>query len=127
MKKVLIALLCLSCIAVTGHAQEAAGSIKTTQPDPDAGKFKFDEETYDFGIIEEGPIAQCDFTFKNVGKKPIVISDAKGTCGCTIPMFSKKPVAPKEKGVIHVSYTTFGRVAASVRMFLLPPMRNKTR
>jgi hypothetical protein len=117
MKKVFPALVCLSLtlFGVSAHGQSSlkadTSNVSThAAPDPNAGKFEFDEETYDFGEIEEGPIAQGKFTFKNVGKNPIIISDARGTCGCTIPMFSKKPVGPKEKGTIHVSYTTLGRV-----------------
>jgi hypothetical protein len=117
MKKVLVAMVCLCLASFVVRAQGQPALMADTsyqsthaKPDPDAGIFKFDEETHDFGEIEEGPIAQCAFTFKNVGKNPIIISDARGTCGCTIPMFSKKPVGPKEKGTIHVSYTTLGRV-----------------
>ena len=78
-------------------------------PDPDAGSFKFKEETHDYGEVPEGPLAETDFEFKNVGKKPINITEAHGSCGCTVPSWPHEPIAPGKKGVIHVAYTTQGR------------------
>jgi len=133
MKKVLITLLCLSISTVALKAQDkktattATGSAAssgtvpvpvgappqaapTTPPvDPKAGKFKFDEETHDFGNVPEGPLAEYDFEFKNVGKKPITISDAHGSCGCTVPTWPHEPILPKHSAKIHVAYTTNGR------------------
>ena len=79
-------------------------------PDPNAGKFKFEEETHDFGTVPEGPLAECDFEFKNVGKEPIVIKEAHGSCGCTVPTWPHDPILPKHKAKIHVTYNTQGRV-----------------
>jgi len=78
--------------------------------DPDAGIFKFKEETHDYGTVPEGPLAEYDFEFRNTGKKPIIITEARGSCGCTVPIWPKDPILPKHKGVIHVAYNTAGRV-----------------
>ena len=134
MKKVFITLLCLSISAAALKAQDkktvapppnaaaaaasptpasqapGAQTAPTTPPvDPKAGKFKFDEETHDFGTVPEGPLAEYDFVFKNVGKKPITISDAHGSCGCTVPTWPHEPILPKKSDKIHVAYTTNGR------------------
>ena len=125
MKKVFITLLCLSISAAAANAQDkkagtpmtpAAVTAQTVAPtpavpevDPNAGKFKFEEETHDFGEIPEGPLGEFDFEFKNVGKKPIVITDAHGSCGCTVPTWPHDPVLPKKSDKIHVAYTTNGR------------------
>ncbi len=122
MKKVFFTLLCLSIGAVaTVKAQDnkpvppppppvpAAQPAVAPAPDPDAGEFKFKEETHDYGEVPEGPLAETDFEFKNVGKKPIIISEAHGSCGCTVPNWPKDPILPGKKGVIHVSYNTQGR------------------
>jgi hypothetical protein len=74
--------------------------------DSNAGKFAFTEETHTYGTVPEGPVAECDFEFVNVGKKPITIIEAHGSCGCTVPQYSKDPVLPGKKGSIHVIYTT---------------------
>lgn len=76
---------------------------------PNAGKFKFAEETHDFGEVPEGPLAETDFEFKNVGKEPITIQEAHGSCGCTVPKWPQEPIMPGKKGIIHVAYTTQGR------------------
>lgn len=123
MKKVFITLLCLSISAVAANAQDkektkttTVTTTTTTAPaapavDPDAGNFKFKEKdnTHDFGEVPEGPLAEYDFEFKNDGNKPIVITDAHGSCGCTVPTWPHDPILPHKKGVIHVAYTTNGR------------------
>ncbi len=86
-----------------------AAPAAAPQVDPDAGEFKFKEETHDYGEVPEGPLAETDFEFKNVGKKPIVITEAHGSCGCTVPKWPSEPIMPGKKGVIHVAYTTQGR------------------
>ena len=124
MKKVFITLLCLSISAAAANAQDkkAAAPAPTPTPapqsapqapapDPEAGIFKFSDEdnTHNFGEVPEGPLAEYDFEFKNTGKKPIVINDAHGSCGCTVPTWPHEPILPRHKGVIHVAYTTNGR------------------
>lgn len=110
MKKVVFSLLCVTLTTAALHAQDtkAVPPPPPQQPtvDPDAGKFKFKEETHDYGEVPEGPKAECDFEFKNVGKKPIVISEAHGSCGCTVPEWPKEPILPGKKGKIHVIYNT---------------------
>jgi len=100
MKKMIITLLCLSIGTAAVHAQSAS-----TTP----GKFSFKEETHDYGEVPEGPAAEYDFVFKNKGDRPIIITEAHGSCGCTIPEWPKEPVAPGKKGIIHVKYNTQGR------------------
>jgi hypothetical protein len=94
-------------------ANQTAVPMNTPQAavaaDPNAGKFKFKEETHDYGEVPEGPMAEYDFQFKNVGKKPIVITEAHGSCGCTVPKWPTDPILPKHTGVIHVSYNSAGR------------------
>lgn len=110
MKKVMI-MLCCALMGIAAKAQENKQVISTTTSpatDKDAGKFQFKEETYDYGEVPEGPFAECDFVFKNTGKKPIVITNAHGSCGCTVPEWSHEPVMPGSKGNIHVKYTTAG-------------------
>ena len=126
MKKVFITFLCLSVSAVVANAQDSktsapapAAAVQQAPPppppppapkvNPDAGKFKFKEETHDFGEVPEGPLAEVDFEFKNVGKEPIVIQEAHGSCGCTVPKWPNEPILPGKKGVIHVAYTTQNR------------------
>ncbi len=72
-------------------------------------KFEFKNERHDFGVISEGGVASYDFTFKNTGKTPLVISNVKASCGCTTPYWSREPILPGESGKITASYNSKNR------------------
>jgi hypothetical protein len=69
-------------------------------------KIDFSKETHDYGTIKYGADGTCTFEFKNSGNAPLIISNAKGSCGCTVPVWPKEPIAPGAKGVITVKYDT---------------------
>jgi hypothetical protein len=66
----------------------------------------------DFGKIKEGENLEVSFRFKNVGDKPLVISNVSASCGCTVPETPKKPYQPGETGVIKASFNSAGKVGA---------------
>lgn len=83
-------------------------------------KISFEENFYDFGTVDEGDIVTHTFHFKNTGKVSLIINDAKSSCGCTIPTWSKKPIAPGKKGKIDVKFDTKskpGRQSKPVSIF----------
>lgn len=65
---------------------------------------KFDKTVINFGTFPEKKPQYCEFTFKNTGDKPLVIQQAYGSCGCTVPSIPKDPIEPGGRGVIKVSY-----------------------
>ena len=65
---------------------------------------KFDKDTADFGIVQEGDTVRYDFNFTNVGTADLIIKQAWPACGCTHPSFTKGAVKPGERGVIHVTF-----------------------
>ena len=69
-------------------------------------KIEFEEMKYAFGTVNEGDIVNHVFKFKNTGKVPLIISDARSTCGCTVPKWPKDPVEPGASGVISVKFDT---------------------
>lgn len=69
----------------------------------------FETVLHDFGQIPVGTNAVCEFTFTNTGKEPLILSNVKASCGCTVPEWTKEPVLPGEEGVIKVKYTTVSR------------------
>jgi hypothetical protein len=73
------------------------------------GEMRFEVETYDFGTIVEGNIAEYDFVFSNVGNAPVIISNVNASCGCTTPYYTKDPIMPKSRGSIKASYNSNGR------------------
>ena len=67
---------------------------------------KIIDSVYDFGKVKEGDIVEYSYRFKNVGTQPLVIIDARASCGCTIPEKPEKPVAPGEMGFIKVKFNS---------------------
>ena len=75
------------------------------KPDVPPTVVAFEEMEYDFGSIEQNTTNPHVFTFTNTGDEPLIISDAKGSCGCTVPDYPREPVMPGEKGEIKVVYS----------------------
>ena len=71
-------------------------------------QIEFEDKQHDFGTIVQGEMVSHTFTFKNTGNSPLVIMDAKAACGCTVPQWTKEPVAPGETGQIEVKYNGSG-------------------
>ncbi|WP_185783780.1 DUF1573 domain-containing protein [Croceivirga lutea] len=69
-------------------------------------KIEFKSETIDYGEIEKGSNGVRVFEFTNTGEAPLVISNVKSSCGCTIPKKPEAPIAPGETGEIEVKYDT---------------------
>lgn len=69
-------------------------------------KMSFEELRYNFGEVLEGDIITHTFKFTNTGKAPLIISNAKSTCGCTVPEWPKAPIAVGEQGEINVKFNT---------------------
>ncbi len=69
-------------------------------------KMDFKKELHDYGNIKNGANGTCTFEFTNTGNAPLIISNAAGSCGCTVPTWPKEPIAPGAKGEITVKYDT---------------------
>ncbi len=82
-------------------------AIKPAEPAKPVGPtttFDFSEKEYDFGTITSGEKVTHVFKFKNTGKEPLVIQNAKGSCGCTVPEWPREPIAPGKSGEIKVQF-----------------------
>jgi hypothetical protein len=68
-------------------------------------EFKDKDNTIDYGTVnKEEDNGLRAFVFTNTGDAPLIIKDAKSTCGCTVPSFPKEPIAPGQTGKIEVKY-----------------------
>ena len=67
---------------------------------------EFNQTTIDYGTIEKGSNGVREFVFKNTGDGPLLITNVKSTCGCTIPKKPEKPIEPGGVGEIEVEYDT---------------------
>jgi len=71
---------------------------------------KWDRAEHNFGTIQEGEKVRTVFTITNTGDNPLVIDDAKGSCGCTVPKVDKgTPIAPGKTTEIEVEFNSQGR------------------
>jgi hypothetical protein len=64
----------------------------------------FEKTEHEFGTISEGEKAEYSFKFTNTGKKQLLITSAAASCGCTVPTYSKEPIAPGASGMIKVIF-----------------------
>lgn len=82
----------------------------TPEPTGPLPSFEFAETEHDFGKITEGVVAEHIFKFTNNGEAPLMISQANGSCGCTVPEWPKEPIPVGGTGEIKVSFNSQGRV-----------------
>lgn len=86
------------------------GKVASTVPLPDRTSISFETPSFDFGTITQGEAVQYVYKFTNTGDKPLIISKAKGSCGCTVPVWPKKPIAPGETGELKVEFNSKGKM-----------------
>jgi hypothetical protein len=90
MKKAIASLAIIVASATFSYAQE----------------IKFETTTINYGKIEKGSDGVRIFKFTNVGNAPLIIQNAVGSCGCTVPTYSKEPILPGQSSEISVRYDT---------------------
>jgi hypothetical protein len=108
MKKIvlLVALAFISTTATQAQTLKVAAKNGTEVIKNDGAGIVFEKETIDYGTIAHNSDGKREFVFVNNGTKPLVITNAQGSCGCTVPTTPKEPIAPGAKGVIGVKYAT---------------------
>ena len=95
--------------ASLGQATDAAANAV---PEPPAGPtttIKFEETEFDFGTVEQGEKVNHVYKFSNTGNEPLIISNAKGSCGCTVPSWPKEPIPVGGSGEIQVQFDSKGK------------------
>ena len=89
-------------------AMESVDPLKTTAsktaPAGPVTTMEFAETNHDFGTITQDSENTKVFSFTNTGTEPLIIENAKGSCGCTVPEYPKEPIPPGEQGEIKVVY-----------------------
>ena len=99
--------------SIKSASNTPAVEVKPEGPTPD---FKFNETAFDFGNINEGDVVEHTFSFTNAGQAPLIISNAAGSCGCTIPKWPKEPIPVGGTGEILVQFNSANK----------PGVQNKT-
>ncbi len=108
-------ILCLSLLLISGFntpvgAQTPTAAVVPVKKNIRTSRIRFDQKKIDMGTMKEDAVVKKEFTFTNTGNADLVILNAKGSCGCTIPEYSKTPIAPGAKGTILVTYTARNKV-----------------
>ena len=112
----------LSSNLVLNDATAESSSEKSGMPE-----FKFEKELHDFGQLVDGEKVSYSFKFSNSGDAPLIISNAKGSCGCTVPNWSREPIAPGESGSIDVTFNSSGRSGKQNKAITLTANTNPNR
>ena len=100
----------LGGLAAASCGRTSSGADRETPADTSGtAVIKFDTLDHNFGSVRPGEKVGCIFKFTNAGDADLVVTAASASCGCTVPKFSKKPVAPGEGGTIEVIFDTSGR------------------
>ena len=92
MKKLIVLFAVILGFTITASAQD-------NKPE-----FKFNEEKHDFGKIAKGKPVTTIFEYTNVGVEPLILTEVRPTCGCTIADYTKTPVLKGAKGTISITY-----------------------
>jgi hypothetical protein len=118
MKKVFFAVSTLCLVVFTSCKEDATSKIKSdnvvaaAERDATAGDFpviSFTETEHDFGTIMNGTPVETKFVYTNTGKTPLVVSNIKSTCGCTVPSdWNRNPLAPGESSEFTVKFNGKG-------------------
>ncbi len=80
--------------------------VKTAAPAIEGAGMVFENETIDYGTIQQNSDGNRAFVFTNNGNKPLIIESTQGSCGCTVPTKPDGPIAPGAKASIGVKYAT---------------------
>lgn len=96
MKKLFLSLTLIAAVALGLSAQEVV-----TGP-----AISIDKEVHDYGTIKKGADGTCTFVVTNTGTEPLIMSNCKGSCGCTVPKCDMTPILPGESSEITVKYDT---------------------
>ena len=101
MKRIITIIGALLFTVAGVSAQEKSG-VETAG----GAEMTFETEVIDYGTIPQNADGVRTFKFTNTGTAPLIISNAKGSCGCTVPTWPKKPIKPGETAEIKVKYAT---------------------
>ncbi|MEE9364639.1 MAG: DUF1573 domain-containing protein [Cellulophaga sp.] len=118
MKRIFLTFSAVAILGMVSCKENASSKIKTANVEVAAARdeasktlpvMTFDKAEHDFGTINQGEAQETIFTFTNTGDAPLIITDAKSSCGCTIPSPPKDPISPGETGELLVKFNGAGQ------------------
>jgi len=110
MKKILLA-FAIPLFALSVNSQSVRKTTPVSQAEnKNSAEILFEVEEFDFGTIKQGEKVSFSFNFENTGKEALIISNAQGTCGCTVPEWPKEPILKNGRGTIKVEFNSAGKI-----------------
>ncbi|MBQ4420558.1 MAG: DUF1573 domain-containing protein [Bacteroidales bacterium] len=103
MKKLILTFVLSMAVVFGVNAQSNKKEVKATGSQPE---ITFTEMVHDYGEVVKGGNGICEFEYKNTGKAPLMLTNVRSSCGCTIPSWSKEPLMPGKSAKIKVKYNT---------------------
>jgi hypothetical protein len=94
----------------------APATTPEEKPDGPLPTMDFKKTEHDFGTINEGQVVEYTYAFKNTGSAPLIIQNAQGSCGCTVPDWTKEPIPAGGTGFVKAKFDSNGK----------PNIQNKT-
>ena len=95
--------------AATPQTPNQPAAATPIAPSGPTTTMEFAETTFDFGTVVSGEKVSHIYTFTNSGSEPLIISNAKGSCGCTVPEWPREPIPAGGKGEIRVEFNSKGK------------------
>lgn len=130
MQKIILSLVVLLATSMTLFAQSEKGDIKVKTPitiveeevveraEGEGPIMTLESDVVDYGTIEQHGEPLRVLKFTNTGTEPLVIKNARGSCGCTVPTWPKEPIMPGEESEIEVRYATnrLGKINKTIKI-----------
>ncbi len=104
------ALLLISCNVRNKKQIEKNDALTKQIQIQDPTTVQIIDSAYNFGKVTEGEIVEYNYRFKNTGNKPLIITNASASCGCTVPEKPEQPIQSGETGFIKVKFNSDHRV-----------------
>ncbi|MGB1993123.1 MAG: DUF1573 domain-containing protein [Flavobacteriaceae bacterium] len=96
--------------------ESKAATTEAAAPTADGPVMTFDKLSHDFGTINEGDVVETVFTLTNTGNSDLIILNARGSCGCTVPDYPKdQPIAPGDSAEVTVKFDSNNKPNANNR------------
>jgi hypothetical protein len=102
-----------------GMSLQAQTKTTTSTYTGTGAEIEFEKKVVDFGNLKVGDVKVVTITYKNIGKKPLILDDVISSCDCTEVEWSKAPVMPGKTGTIKATYTAKNTGLISKRITVL--------
>ena len=105
MRKILLSLALVTGFTLVNAQNVITADAPKTEESTNV-TIDFVSKVVDYGTIEHNADGARKFVFTNNGTEPLLIKNAKGSCGCTVPTWPREAIAPGATAEIGVEYAT---------------------